>query len=150
METNLTGFNFSILDISFVSNQTNWNIWTHFSKVLVPFIDISVSVSWSEIKHDDSAIGINIVTFSQFSKLLLTSSVPDIKGNFSQIGIEDNRGDLSSFSWNVWLLEMTCIVSFGESCLTNTTITDQNKLELSSDILWSGHIFIKILIFTEI
>jgi len=135
VESNLIGLNFSIFNISFITYKTNWYIWTYFSKVLVPLIYISIGISWGKIKHNNSTIGFNIVTFSKFSEFLLTSSVPNIKGNFTMTGTEGYSSNLSTFSWNIWLLEVTSIMSLSKCSLTNTTISNKNKFKFSSDIL---------------
>jgi hypothetical protein len=47
MESDLTGLDFSILNISLVTNQTDRNIGANFGKVLIPFVNISISISGS-------------------------------------------------------------------------------------------------------
>jgi hypothetical protein len=135
METNLIGLDLSILNIGLVSDKTNGNIRTHLGKVLVPFIDISISVSGGEVKHDESTVSLDVVTLSQLSKFLLASSVPNVKGDLSKVGVKDNGSDLGSLCWDVWFLEVTSIMSLGKGCLSDTSISDQDKFELSSDIL---------------
>lgn len=134
MESNLTSLNFSILNISFVSNQANWYIRTYLSKVLIPFSYVSIGISRCEIKHNNSTIGINVITFSKFSKFLLSSCVPNIKGNFTKIGIKHNSGNLSTFCWDIWFLEVTSIMSFSKGSFSNTTISYKNEFKFSSDI----------------
>jgi hypothetical protein len=135
METNLIGFDLSILNIGLVSDKTNGNIRTDLSKVLVPFVDISISVSWSEIKHDKSTISLDVVTLSQLSKFLLASSVPNVKGDLSKVGVKDNGSDLGSLSRDIRFLKVTSVMSLGKGSLSDTSVSDQDKFELSSDIL---------------
>ena len=126
MEAYLTGFNFSVFNISLISDQTYRNIRTNFGKVLIPFVNISIGISRGKIKHNDTTIGINIVALSKLSKFLLSSCVPNIKGNLSDIGVKDNVGNLGTFGWDVWFLEVTGVMSLGKGGLTNATISNKD------------------------
>jgi hypothetical protein len=64
MESNLIGLDFSVFDISLVTDQANWYIWTNLGKVLVPFGHVSISVSGGQVEHDQSTVGIDIIAFS--------------------------------------------------------------------------------------
>jgi len=79
VESDLLGLDFSVLDINFVSNENDWNLLTYSSEIFVPFVDILVSDTGANIKHDDSTVSSNIVSVSQSSKFLLTCSVPNIE-----------------------------------------------------------------------
>lgn len=134
METDLAGLDFSVFDVGFVSDETNGNVGTDLGKVLVPFVDISVGVSGSEVKHDDGTVGLDIITLSELSEFLLSSSVPNIEGDFSKVGVEDDVGNLGTLGWDVWFLEVSSVVSLGEGCLSDTSVSDENEFELGSDI----------------
>ena len=51
------------------------------------------------------------------------------------IGIESDWTDLNSLSGDVFLLKLASNVSFDESSLSDSTISDQDDFELSNNIL---------------
>jgi hypothetical protein len=150
VESDLVGLDFSVLDVGLVTNEANGNAWADLGEVLVPLVDISIGVSGGEVEHDDGTVGLDIVALSELSEFLLTSSVPNVKSDLSEIGVENDVGNLSTFGWDVWLLEVAGVVSLGEGGLSDTTVADENEFELGSDILRHRHYFITFLIFTEI
>lgn len=135
VETDLAGLDFSVFDVGLISNETNGNVGTDLGEVLVPFVDISIGVSGGEVEHDDGTVGLDIITLSEFSEFFLTSSVPNIKGDFSKVSVENDVGHLSTLGWDVWFLEVSSVVSLGEGCLADTSVSDENEFELGSDIL---------------
>lgn len=129
MEGDLACLNFSVFDISLVSDQTNGGIWTNFSEVLVPFGHVSVRVSVGEIKHDDSAVGVNIIAVSQFTEFFLSSCVPDVENQRSMGGVELDVGYNCSLGGDVGFLEMSSGVSLREGGFADSSVSDQNKFE---------------------
>ena len=51
----------------------------------VPVWYIFVRNARSDIKHDDATLAIDVVTVSKTTKLLLTSSIPDIENNLAEV-----------------------------------------------------------------
>ena len=51
----------------------------------VPVGDVLVGDSGGDIKHDDAALSVDVVSISQATKFLLTCSVPYIKLNLSEV-----------------------------------------------------------------
>ncbi len=95
----------------------------------MPFRNISVSFSLSEVKHDDRAFTVNIITFSQISELLLTCSVPNIESNWTVGGLKIDWSHVSSFGRNIRFLEVTCHMSFGEGCFADSSVSNQNQFK---------------------
>jgi len=54
------------------------------------------------------------------------------------VGIEGDGADFNTLGGDVFLFKFTSNVSFDESGLSNSTVSDQDNLELSND-LWSLH-----------
>jgi hypothetical protein len=90
----------SLLDIDLVSAQNDWNVFAHTDKIacvcLVGTYDVSawltmpvwnvlVGDTGSNIEHDDAAVTVDVVTVSQATELFLTSGIPDIEGNVTQV-----------------------------------------------------------------
>lgn len=135
MNGDLIGLDLSVLDISLVSNKTNWDIWSNLDKVIEPLQDVLVGLSACKIEHDDAALRANIVAFSELSELLLTGSVPDLNSYLSMSGVEYDLSNTGSLGWYVGLDEVSAVVSLDKGGLADSTVSDQNKLECRYVIL---------------
>lgn len=51
----------------------------------MPVWNILVGDAGGDIEHDDTALSVDVVTISQSTKLFLPRSVPDVKGDVSQV-----------------------------------------------------------------
>lgn len=51
----------------------------------MPVGDVLVGDTGSDIKHDDTALSVDVVSITKTTKLLLTSSIPDIELDWSQV-----------------------------------------------------------------
>lgn len=51
----------------------------------VPVGNVLVGDTGSDIEHDDTGLAVDVVTITETTELLLTSSVPDIELNGSQV-----------------------------------------------------------------
>ena len=51
----------------------------------VPVGDVLICDTGCDIKHDDTALAVNIVSITKPSELLLPCSIPDIELDFTQI-----------------------------------------------------------------
>lgn len=125
----LIGLDLSVLDISLVSNKTDWDIWSNLDKVIEPLQDVLVGLSACKIEHNDAALRANIVAFSELSELLLTGSIPDLNSYLSMSGVEYDLSNTGSFGWYVGLDEVSAMVSLDKGGLADSTVSDQNKLE---------------------
>lgn len=134
MESDLSGLDFSVLLIYFVTNQDDWNVVADSGQVLIPFGNIFISNSGCDIKHKNSSIGTDVVSFSEASKFLLPSSIPERELNGTVVSVEGDRADFNTLGGDVFLFEFTGDVSFYESCFSNTTISDEDDLELGYDL----------------
>lgn len=85
VEDDRLGLDLAIFDIHFVTTENNWDILTDSDQVPVPIGDVLVGDAGSDIEHDDSTVGLNIVTVSQPSKLFLPCCVPHIKSGIRQL-----------------------------------------------------------------
>lgn len=59
MKIDLSCFDFSVLGINFVANKDDRDIFTDSSQISVPFRNILVSDSSSDIEHKDSSMSTN-------------------------------------------------------------------------------------------
>lgn len=58
-EQDLSGFDFSVFYVDFVSDKDHWDIIADSSDILVPFGNILIGNSGADIEHDDSTISTN-------------------------------------------------------------------------------------------
>ena len=51
----------------------------------MPVGDVLVGDSGGDIEHDDTTLSVDVVSVSQTTELLLTSSIPDIELDLTQV-----------------------------------------------------------------
>lgn len=51
----------------------------------MPVGDVLVGNTGGNIEHDDTTLAVDVVTIAEATKLLLTSGIPDIEGNLTNI-----------------------------------------------------------------
>jgi len=134
VESDLSGLDFSVFSIDLVADEDHRNILTDSGEILVPFGDVLVGDSGSDIEHDDGTVSTNIVTFSESSELFLTSGIPNVEFDGSVVGEESQSADFDTLGGDIFLLELTSQMSLDESGFTDTTITDKDEL-VFSDVL---------------
>lgn len=135
VEGNLSGFDFSVFLVDFVPHQHNRNILADSRQIFVPLGDTGVGDSAGDIKHENSSMGSDIITFSETTQFFLTCSVPKVKLDWSMIRVESDRAHLDTRSRSVFFLKLTCLVSLDKGWLSHSSISDQDDFELS-DWLW--------------
>ena len=59
MEGNLSCLHFSVLRINLIANKDDRDVFTNSSKILVPFGNVLVGDSSSDIEHHDSSVSTN-------------------------------------------------------------------------------------------
>jgi len=88
VEGHLSSFHFSLLDINFVSAQHDRDVFADTFQIAMPVGNVLVRDSRCDVKHDDTTLALNIVSISETTKLLLTSSIPDVKADCAEVGRE--------------------------------------------------------------
>jgi hypothetical protein len=108
----------------------------------VPVGDVLVGDTGGNIEHDDTALAVDVVTVTETTELLLTSGIPDIELDGTEVlygsglvdaikrpngcgalrrgtyGVEVERVNLDTKGGNVLLLEFTSQVTLDESGLS--------------------------------
>ena len=133
MESNLSSLNFSILDIYLVSNQDDRDFFADSSEILMPFRYISVSDSTTDIKHDNSALSSDVISFSKSSKFFLTSSIPNIEFNGTMVSKEsdDIEEEFDNF------MNKEKVIAFNKLCQEENL--DTNKMQnILDEYVFSG------------
>ena len=70
----------------------------------------------------------------------MTCGIPDIELNLSVVGEEGHGMHLNTEGGNVLLLKLTGEMTLDKSSLTDTSISDENKLELGYLLLLFDHL----------
>ena len=104
----------------------------------MPVWNVLVCDTGGDIEHDDTTLSVDVVTVAETTELLLTSGIPDIELELTQVllyvsmppislssklagrwtyGGESERVDLNSQSRDVLLLELTSQVALDEGGL---------------------------------
>lgn len=91
VEDNASCLYFAVLDVDLVTSQDNGNVFTHPNKILMPVGDVLVGDSWRHIKHDDSALRLDVVAIAKTTKLFLTCCVPHIEADSATSRAEFER-----------------------------------------------------------
>lgn len=114
MESNVAGFDFTLLqisqtvclhdptitdlDVDLVTAQDNRNVFAHSLEIAVPVGYVLVCDPRRDVKHDDSALPLDVVSITQTSELFLPGSVPDVEADCAEVGVERQRVNLDSQS----------------------------------------------------
>ena len=102
MEGDSFCLDFAFLDINLVTAKDNRDILADSDKIAytmlkrcaqggrverrtVPIWDVLVGDARRYVKHDDTTLAVNVVSISETAKLLLSSRIPDIEGNLTEI-----------------------------------------------------------------
>jgi hypothetical protein len=130
MEGNLLGLNLTVLDFYLVSGEDDWDIFTDAGEITVPVGNIFVSDTRSDVKHNDGALALDVVSVAQSSELFLPSGIPNIELDRPSVGVKDKRVDLNTESGNILLFEFSSQVPLNEGSFSNSTVTDEDEFEL--------------------
>jgi len=96
MEYDALGFDFSILDINFVTTKNNWYVFADTDQIPMPIGYIFVCYPGCNVKHDNGTLSLNIIAVAKATKFFLASCIPDIEADRSTIGMKDQWMDLDS------------------------------------------------------
>lgn len=86
------------LHIDLVTTQNNGNVLANPLQITVPVGNVLVCDSRCNVKHDDTTLTLDVVSITQSTKLLLSSSVPDVEADGTEVGVESQRVDLDTES----------------------------------------------------
>ena len=129
VEGDLLGLHLTLTNINLVTAQHDGDVVAHTGQILVPGGDVFVGLPVGDIEHDDTSLTQDVVAITETTEPLLTSSIPAVEPDDTTVGTEVKRMDLNTKSGNILLLELSGLVALHEAGLTDTTISDQNKLE---------------------
>lgn len=64
----------------------------------MPIGNILIGNATSDIKHDNAALAVNIISIAEASKLFLSSCIPNVKFDGATVGVEQERMNFNSNS----------------------------------------------------
>ena len=135
MESDLLGFDLSVLHVDFVAYQDDGDGLADSGQVLIPFRHIRVSDTRAHVEHDNAAVAANIVAVAQTSELLLASGIPNVENDLSVVREERHWVNFDSDSGDVLLFVFTGQVALDEGSLADSAVTDKNELEFRNLLL---------------
>ena len=74
MESDRLRLNLTLLNVDLVTTQDDWDVLANTDEISVPVWNVLVGDSSSDIKHDDTALTVDVVSIPQTTELLLTLS----------------------------------------------------------------------------
>ena len=79
------GLDLALLDIDLVAGQNNGDVLADADQVTVPVGDVLVCDTRGNVEHDDTALAVDVVSIAETTKLLLTSGVPHVELDGSEV-----------------------------------------------------------------
>ena len=92
MEGDGLSLDLALLDIDLVTAQNDRDVLAHSDQVTVPVGNVLVGDAGCHVEHDDTALSVDVVSIAETSKLLLSSSVPDIELDLAEVLWYDKKG----------------------------------------------------------
>ena len=107
VESHSTRLHFPLLHVNLVTTQHNRDVLAHTLEITVPVGHVLVCDTRGHIKHDDTALALDVVAIAQTTELLLAGRVPHVEHNRAKVGVELQRVHLDTQGGNVLLLKLT-------------------------------------------
>lgn len=104
----------------------------------MPVGHVLVRDAGRHVKHDDTALSLDVVAVTQTTELLLTSGVPNVKYDRAKVCVELERVHFHTQRGDVLFLKLTCQVALHKGGLTSTTIANKDQLKVG-DVLGVRH-----------
>jgi hypothetical protein len=82
----IQGYTSTHFYINFISAQHNGDVLAHTLEVTMPVGNILVCDTRSDVKHDDAALALDVVTITKTTKLFLSGGIPDVKTDGAKVG----------------------------------------------------------------
>jgi hypothetical protein len=82
------GLDLALLHVDLVSCKNDGDVLADTDEVTVPVGNVLVGDTGGDVEHDDTTLSVDVVSVTETSKLLLTSGVPDIELDLTEVGEE--------------------------------------------------------------
>jgi hypothetical protein len=85
VESDGLGLDLALLHIDLVAGKNDWDVLANADKITVPVGYVLVGDTRGDVKHDDTALAVDVVSIAQTTKLLLTGGIPDIELDLAEV-----------------------------------------------------------------
>jgi hypothetical protein len=102
----------------------------------VPVGYILISDPGRNVKHDDPALSLDVISIAETTKLLLSSSVPDVEANGAKAGGKFERVDLYPEGGDVFLFEFA-----GQVALLDGMLDSEVGLAVEGELTLTNVVF---------
>lgn len=135
VEGDLLGLHLAVLLVDLVAAEDDVDLLADAGEVAVPVGDVLVGVAGGDVKHDDGALTVDVVSVAEATELLLAGGIPDVEADLAKVGVEGQRAHLDSNGGDVLLLELSGDVSLDERGLSDSSVSNEHELEVSLFLL---------------
>lgn len=118
------GFDLSVLDVNFVAAKYNRYVFANPDQIAMPVWYVFVGDARRNVKHDDGALSLNVVTVAKAAKFLLTGGIPNVEAYRSAIGMENQRMHFHAQSRHILFFKFSRQVALDERRFTGTPVAD--------------------------
>lgn len=91
MESNVLGFDLAFFYVDLVSAKNDRDVFANTDKIAMPVWHVLVGNSASDVKHDDGALSLDVVTIAKTTEFFLAGCIPAVEDDCSKIGVESER-----------------------------------------------------------
>ena len=135
VEGDLLGLDLTVLDFDLLSRKDDGDVFTNAGEITMPIGHIFVGDAGGNVKHDDGALSLDVVSVAQSPELLLAGRVPDVEFDGSSVGVEDEGVDFDSKGGDVFLFELSGQVPLDEGGFADPAVTDEDQFEFRHVLL---------------
>jgi hypothetical protein len=123
------GLDLALLHVNLVAAQDNGNVLADTDEITETFWDVLLGDTRVYIKHDDTALAVDVVTVTETTELLLAGGIPHVELDLAEVGGETEGVNFHTKGGHVLLLEFTSQMALDKRGLASATIADKHKLE---------------------
>lgn len=85
MEGDGLGLDLALLHIDLVSGEDNRDVLADTDQVTVPVGDVLVGDTGCDVKHDDTALAVDVVAIAKTTELLLSCGIPHVELDLAEV-----------------------------------------------------------------
>lgn len=88
----------SYLHVDLVTAEDNGDVLAHPLKIAMPVRHVLVCDTGCDVKHNDTALALDVVSVAETTKLLLSGGIPYVEADGAEVGRERQRVHLDTES----------------------------------------------------
>jgi hypothetical protein len=123
VECDCLGLDFSLLHIDLVTAENDWDVLADTDEITMPVRDVLVCDTRGDVKHDDTALSVDVVSITETTELLLTCSIPDIELDRAKVRCETERVNFDTEGSDVLFLEFTSQMALDKRGLSSSNMS---------------------------